>query len=101
MTAPSRDLNRFLVRMPDGMRDRIAEIAKANGRSMNAEIVRTLEEAYPDEPVLDDLIHHARDVAKIYQEDPSNGLLRQLRDILNDLVATAEAERKNVKKRGR
>lgn len=39
----SRDLNKFLVRMPDGMRDRIAEAAKANGRSMNAEIVHRLE----------------------------------------------------------
>lgn len=39
----SRDLNKFLVRMPDGMRDRIADAAKANGRSMNAEIVHRLE----------------------------------------------------------
>jgi hypothetical protein len=29
------------------MRDRIAEAAKANNRSMNAEIVATLEEKYP------------------------------------------------------
>ncbi|WP_311775966.1 Arc family DNA-binding protein [Klebsiella aerogenes] len=38
-------VERFTVRMPDGMRDAIAERAKANGRSMNAEIVQILEEA--------------------------------------------------------
>lgn len=35
--------DKYVVRFPDGMRDRIAEIAKANGRSMNAEIVQRLE----------------------------------------------------------
>lgn len=43
----SRDLNKFLVRMPDGMRDRIAEEAKANNRSMNSEIVARLEASFP------------------------------------------------------
>lgn len=42
----SRDLNKFLVRMPDGMRDRIAEAAKAGNRSMNAEIVARLEASF-------------------------------------------------------
>ncbi|WP_025915785.1 Arc family DNA-binding protein [Herminiimonas sp. CN] len=40
---PSETQDRFIVRFPDGMRDRIAEEAKANGRSMNAEIVQRLE----------------------------------------------------------
>ena len=45
---PSQLAERFQIRMPDGMRDRIAEQAKANNRSMNAEIVATLREKYPD-----------------------------------------------------
>lgn len=36
-----------MLRLPDGMRDRIASEAKANNRSMNAEIVAALEERYP------------------------------------------------------
>lgn len=36
-----------MLRLPDGMRDRIKRVADFNGRSMNAEIVTTLEEAYP------------------------------------------------------
>lgn len=37
--------DKYVLRMPDGMRDRITELAKANGRSMNAEIVLILQQA--------------------------------------------------------
>lgn len=37
---------RFVIRLPDGMRDRIADAAKANNRSMNAEIVSRLERSF-------------------------------------------------------
>lgn len=47
MTAPSKQLDQFVVRLPDGMRDRIKAAAEANNRSMNAEIVATLLEKYP------------------------------------------------------
>ena len=40
-----KDYDKFNVRFPDGMRDAIAERARANGRSMNAEIVQILEDA--------------------------------------------------------
>lgn len=39
--------DKYVVRLPDGMRDRIKAEAKRNGRSVNAEIVYRLEEAYP------------------------------------------------------
>lgn len=39
-----KDYEKFVVRFPDGMRDAIAERAKANGRSMNSEIVQILGE---------------------------------------------------------
>jgi hypothetical protein len=39
-----RNLNdKFMLRLPDGMRDAIKESAKKNNRSMNAEIVVALE----------------------------------------------------------
>lgn len=44
--APSRTAEQFVVRFPDGMRDRIAEAAKAAGRSMNAEIVARLDSSF-------------------------------------------------------
>ncbi|MDO9502148.1 Arc family DNA-binding protein [Falsiroseomonas sp.] len=46
---PSQMQERFIVRLPDGMRDRIAAAAKAGGRSMNAEIVLRLEQSFAEE----------------------------------------------------
>lgn len=43
---PSEVQDRFIVRFPEGMRDKIAEIAKSNGRSMNAEIIARLEQSF-------------------------------------------------------
>ncbi|GJE46184.1 Arc family DNA-binding protein [Methylobacterium soli] len=37
------------IRLPDDLRDRIAELAKANGRSMNAEIVARLQSSVDGE----------------------------------------------------
>ena len=45
---PSRVAEQFVVRFPDGMRGRIAEAAKANNRSMNAEIVARLQSTFYD-----------------------------------------------------
>ncbi|OKP02620.1 Arc family DNA-binding protein [Xenorhabdus eapokensis] len=35
--------DKFMLRLPDGMREAIAESAKQNGRSMNSEIIAALE----------------------------------------------------------
>lgn len=40
---PSQLQDKFTVRFPEGMRDKIAELAKKNGRSMNNEIIYALE----------------------------------------------------------
>lgn len=49
---PSETQERFIVRLPDGMRDKIADAAKAAGRSMNAEIVNRLERSFSDAPAI-------------------------------------------------
>ena len=46
---PSRKLDKFILRLPDGMRDAIAASAKANNRSMNAEIILRLENSFAPE----------------------------------------------------
>jgi hypothetical protein len=43
---PSDTQDRFIVRLPEGMRERIAAEAKTNNRSMNAEIVHILHDHY-------------------------------------------------------
>lgn len=43
---PHQGSDKYIVRFPDGMRDRIAEAAKANNRSMNSEIIARLEASF-------------------------------------------------------
>ena len=49
-------VERFTVRMPDGLRYAIAERAKQNGRSMNSEIVQILQDALSEEGISDNTI---------------------------------------------
>ena len=42
----SRALDKFILRLPDRMRDQIANAAKANNRSMNAEVVSRLQNSF-------------------------------------------------------
>jgi hypothetical protein len=39
----SRSADKFVVRLPNGMRDRISEVAGENHRSMNSEIIARIE----------------------------------------------------------
>lgn len=64
---PSEIQDRFIIRLPDGMRDFIAEEAKKNNRSMNAEIVSRLQASFEEsrnapttaELLVDDVIEAA------------------------------------------
>lgn len=44
--APSDLADKFMLRMPEGMRDRLKAEAEANNRSMNAEIVARLQQTF-------------------------------------------------------
>lgn len=44
-TYNSREAEKFVVRMPDGLRERVAERAEHEGRSMNSVVVRAVEHA--------------------------------------------------------
>lgn len=50
---PSELKDRFILRLPEGMRDRIAEEAKAHSRSMNAEFVARLQASFDPAPSVD------------------------------------------------
>lgn len=59
MSEEARTLqDKFMLRLPDGMRDRIKAEADKHGRSMNAEIVSALEEKYPAPPEDFDLLDY-------------------------------------------
>ncbi|AVD81249.1 DNA-binding protein [Pseudomonas sp. SWI6] len=42
-TTNSRTADKFVVRLPDGLRDDIAVLAESNDRSMNSEIINRLK----------------------------------------------------------
>lgn len=42
----ARDQDKFVLRLPDGMRERLKAEAEANKRSMNAEIVARIEDSF-------------------------------------------------------
>jgi hypothetical protein len=50
-----RGSDQFVIRFPEGMRDRIAKLAAANGRSMNAELIDRLEKSMVDSDNLKNL----------------------------------------------
>lgn len=63
--ATSRDSDKFIVRLPDGMRERIKAEADKNNRSMNAEIVARLEGSFEKptpsaEDIATKLVEHLR-----------------------------------------
>lgn len=51
VTATGRDSDKFMLRLPDGMREQVAHAAKENGRSMNAEVVERLKASFSDAPI--------------------------------------------------
>lgn len=57
---PSRKADQFVVRLPDGMRDRISDAAEVENRSMNSEIVARLQSSFePTAAALPTLVQHA------------------------------------------
>lgn len=75
-----RDSDKFMLRLPDGMRDRLKAQAEANKRSMNAEIVARLERT---------LRHHTPDGVA----DPAAiEDMRSAANMLYEALAMARAE---------
>lgn len=69
----TRDSDKFMLRLPDGMRDRIAELAKKNNRSMNSEIIARLEQSIDEDTQ-----------PKIMLIDELENLLHGVLDRIND-----------------
>ena len=72
MTYKSSTAHKFVVSLPDGMLDKIAEAATTNERSMNAEIIgrlsRTFHEDNKRQILIDSLHHLNRQLTQAYEE---------------------------------
>lgn len=69
MTTEKRSLSeKFMLRLPDGMRERIRLAAEENGRSMNSEILAALEERFPEPSELEALQQELASAIKVYDQ---------------------------------
>lgn len=71
---PSEKLDQYMLRFPDGMRERLKEEAAKNNRSLNAEIIARLEGSFEAEEKLSGLTNalvaqerHSRTLAEIQE----------------------------------
>jgi len=85
---PLQPQDKYVVRLPDGLRDRIREAAAENGRSMNAEIVARLEK-YPKLAGLEPLLAFANaERARLEQEAV---FLKEQHEFWTNVVTEASA----------
>jgi plasmid stability protein len=70
---PSQMQDKFIIRFPDGMRERIKVAADANGRTMTAEIVWRLEQSLSGEARLHDQASDIRTVSDLAYQTHEHG----------------------------
>lgn len=96
-------VERFTVRMPDGMRDAIAERAKENGRSMNSEIVDILAKSLSSSSLSDEELVYMLEMAtedniSFLSEEDRLHVEPLLMQIAEKLTARIENETSNLRK---
>ncbi len=88
----------MMVRVSEGLRDRIKSSADANGRSQNSEIVATLEEAYPPPPsdelvtaeLMGEVFNLMAAIATAGSDDERSELLKKHAEISRKMHAMAK-----------
>lgn len=91
---PSEIQERFIVRLPDGMRDRIAQSAKASGRSMNAEVVARLQASFVEGPAsaTGGTIHKSPSLQRMLESLPVDLSSQYALHLYNTELKVAQAE---------
>jgi hypothetical protein len=84
-----RDQDKFMLRLPDGMRDRIKAKADRAGMSMNEAIVYTLERWFPEPVSIEKKIDELAEMVAILKGDDTykavDGLIAEVHDTLQKL----------------
>ena len=76
MAKAGRGSDQFPLRLPDGLRDRIKQRADRSGRSMNAEIVAALEDAFPEGMGIGEFVEmYVAPIAKAQSEEDKDRLV--------------------------
>ena len=97
----SRTADKFVVRLPDGMRERIAEVARNHHRSMNSEIIARLEQSLIQEGALGEelsmrldspeLSLHERELLQRFRQHSHRQQNALVSLLAHDVEAAAEA----------
>ncbi|MDI7865065.1 Arc family DNA-binding protein [Rhizobiaceae bacterium n13] len=74
---PSEMAERFQLRLPPGLRDRIKAYAESHGRSMNTEIVRVLEREYPEQWPVGERLTYLAEMLSILKSGASDDRIDQ------------------------
>ncbi|WP_293795050.1 Arc family DNA-binding protein [uncultured Bosea sp.] len=92
---PSRDLDKVIVRLPDGVRQQLKLQADHNKRSMNAEIVaRLLESLEPWVPGDDHVVYKEEKISFPAETYDLNELLGRLEKLTDKVSKAAGRDRK-------
>lgn len=84
---PASDLaDKFVVRMPEGLRERISIAAEQSGQSMNAEIVQALESSFVDTAELQDFLADIDFIVRAYRKPRSSDDRLIIRQVTSDLT---------------
>ena len=85
-------LDKFVLRMPDGMREKIGIAARENHRPMNAEIVSRLEASFSASPkpvlVVNENTHQADIIVELH--DAMKGLKAEFTELKASLMRRSE-----------
>lgn len=88
---PSQLQDKFNLRLPDGMKDEIAERAKANGRSINSEIVQILQDALENKSFSRPEIDLKNIDSKEFAIELKNQVEKKQKELTNALTLFLEA----------
>ncbi|MBB5755133.1 Arc family DNA-binding protein [Prosthecomicrobium pneumaticum] len=83
---PSELAERFQLRLPPGLRDRIKAYAERHGRSMNTEIVRILEREFPEPLSLERRIYQLLDLVGVLTSGADNERIGKLVDEIEETL---------------
>lgn len=83
---PSETAERFQVRLPAGLRDRIKAYAERHGRSMNTEIVRVLENEFPEPWPLEERVGDLLDMLALLKGGVTNEAVGRFVDEVDETV---------------
>lgn len=85
----TREDPQIKLRLPADLRDRIKYMAQRNGRSMNAEIVRVLEDEFPPSTLItvSEMVRELDELLNVAPQSESSNIWKQRKGLRDFLVS--------------